>query len=67
MLAPVLILAIFAFGIFQNTFTRLHWQPVVATMLGLPMTMAIFICLLWRRSDALRYIPLYLCFRLLRS
>jgi cellulose synthase/poly-beta-1,6-N-acetylglucosamine synthase-like glycosyltransferase len=67
MLTPVLIFAIFAFAVFQNTFTTLHWQPVLATVLGLPMIMAIAICLLWRRPDALRYIPLYLCFRLLRS
>ncbi|MCK0172984.1 glycosyltransferase family 2 protein [Mycolicibacterium sp. F2034L] len=67
MLLPVLIFAIFAFVVFQNTFTTLHWQPVVATVLGLPMIMAILICLLWRRADALRYIPIYLCFRLLRS
>jgi hypothetical protein len=64
MLTPILI---FAFFIFQNTFTDLHWQPVLATVLGMPMIMAIFICLRWRRPDALRYIPLYLCFRLLRS
>ncbi|ORA69109.1 glycosyl transferase [Mycolicibacterium elephantis] len=67
MLLPVLIFAVFAFIVFQNTFTGLHWQPVVATVLGLPMIMAVLICLLWRRPDALRYIPVYLCFRLLRS
>lgn len=67
MLAPLLIFAFFAEIIFRNTFTTLHWQPVLATVLGMPMVMAILICLLWRRPDAIRYLPLYLFFRLLRS
>lgn len=67
MLLPVMIFAVFAYIVYQNTFVGLHWQPVLATVLGLPMIMAIAICLLWRRPDALRYIPIYLCFRLLRS
>ena len=67
MLLPILVFATFAFVVFGNTFRSLEWQPVVATVLGLPMIMAILICLLWRRPDALRYVPIYLCFRLLRS
>jgi cellulose synthase/poly-beta-1,6-N-acetylglucosamine synthase-like glycosyltransferase len=67
MLGPILVFAIFVDVIFRATYGGLRWQPVVATVLGMPMIMAILICLLWRRPRALLYLPAYLCFRVLRS
>ena len=66
MLAPLLLFAVIAGFVFQSTFTTLQWQPVVATMLGMSMIMTVVVCLIWRPSSV-KYIPAYLCFRLLRS
>ncbi|QDQ98577.1 glycosyltransferase [Tomitella fengzijianii] len=66
MLAPLLLFAVIAFAGFRATFTELQWQPVVATVLGMPLIMTVFVCLLWS-PRALRYVPAYLCFRVLRS
>lgn len=66
MLAPLIIFATIAGVAFGSTFSSLQWQPVVATLLGMSMIMTIVVCLTWRPS-AVKYIPMYLCFRLLRS
>lgn len=66
MLAPLLLFALIAELPFHATFPQMQWQPVLATVLGMPMIMTVFVCLLWRPS-AVRYVPAYLCFRLLRS
>ncbi|HEY5858122.1 MAG TPA: glycosyltransferase [Aldersonia sp.] len=67
MLAAILIYAFFADIVYGVVFGGLHWQPVVATVLGMQMIMAAFVCLLWRRPRALLYLPAYLGFRVLRS
>ena len=66
MLAPLLLFATIAGLAFQSTFTTLQWQPIVATLLGMSMIMTVVVCLIWRPSSV-KYIPAYLCFRLLRS
>ncbi|MGI5216849.1 glycosyltransferase [Nocardia sp. CA-290969] len=66
MLAPLLLFALIAEFAFQTIFTGMRWQPVLATVLGMPLIMTVFICLLLRPS-AVRYVPAYLCFRVLRS
>ncbi|MFC9552883.1 glycosyltransferase [Rhodococcus sp. NPDC056960] len=66
MLAPLLIYAAIAGFAFHTTFTSLRWQPIVATLLGMSMIMTVIVCLIWR-PDSVKYIPAYLCFRLLRS
>ena len=67
MLAPILIYALFIVAVFRVNFSGLHWQPIVATVAGVPAMMAVLICLLWRRPDAVLYLPAYLGFRILRS
>ncbi|MED5811061.1 glycosyltransferase [Mycolicibacterium sp. 050232] len=67
MLASILIFALFVDFVFRAAFGGLRWEPVLASVLGMPMIMAIAVCLLWRRPDALLYLPAYLCFRVLRS
>lgn len=66
MLAPLIIFAVIAGVAFQSTFTTMQWQPVVATLLGMSMIVTVVVCLVWR-PNSVKYIPLYLCFRLLRS
>lgn len=66
MLAPLIIFAVIAGVAFGSTFSSLQWQPVVATLLGMSMIMTVVVCLTWRPT-AVKYIPMYLCFRLLRS
>ena len=67
MLLPVLIFALLVFTLFDSTFPGLHWQPVLATVLGMPLLVAMMVCLLNRRPRALLYVPGYLVFRLVRS
>lgn len=66
MLAPLIIFAAIAGIAFNSTFTTMRWQPIVATMLGMSMIMTVIVCLLWRPTSV-KYIPMYLGFRLLRS
>ncbi len=66
MLVPILIFAVIAVAGFRSVFSGLYWQPEIATVLGMPMVMTVLVCGLWRPS-ALRHVPAYLCFRLLRS
>ncbi|MDG3016394.1 glycosyltransferase [Speluncibacter jeojiensis] len=66
MLAPILIFALIAVAGFRATFSGLQWQPEIATVLGMPLIMTVFVLLLWR-PGAIRYVPAYLLFRLLRS
>ncbi|MFI5717902.1 glycosyltransferase [Nocardia sp. NPDC051750] len=66
MLASLLLFAFIAQFGFQAIFTGMRWEPVLATVLGMPLLMTVFICLLLRPS-ALKYVPAYLCFRVLRS
>ncbi|BAH52561.1 glycosyltransferase [Rhodococcus opacus] len=66
MLAPLLIYAAIAGFAFHTTFTSMRWQPIVATLLGMSMIMTVIVCLIWR-PGSVKYIPAYLCFRVLRS
>ena len=66
MLAPLLLFVLLAEVVFRATFNNLMWQPIVATVLGMPMVIAVLVCLLMR-PRALLYVPAYLCFRVLRS
>ena len=66
MLAPLLMYAMIAGFAFHTTFTSMRWQPIVATLLGMSMIMTVIVCLIWQPSSV-KYIPAYLCFRVLRS
>lgn len=66
MLAPILVFALIADLVFQPTFHILRWQPVVATVLGMQCVLAIGVCLVLL-PRALRHLPAYLVFRILRS
>ncbi|GAA4472358.1 glycosyltransferase [Rhodococcus olei] len=66
MLGPLLLFAALAEAFFHATFTTMRWQPVVATLLGMTLFVTIAVCLIWR-PRAVRYIPAYLGFRVLRS
>ncbi|WP_245688063.1 glycosyltransferase [Rhodococcus phenolicus] len=66
MLVPILIYAVLVEGVFRSTFDYLRWQPVVATILGMQMTLALLVCFFWWRRSV-RHVPAYLLFRLLRS
>ncbi|UPW07274.1 glycosyltransferase family 2 protein [Gordonia terrae] len=66
MLAPLLIFACIAGFVFSHTFTAMSWQPIVATLLGMSMIMTVVVCLIWE-PRAVRHIPAYLLFRVLRS
>lgn len=66
MLAPLLLFAVIAGFAFHSTFTAMRWQPIVATLLGTSMIMTVVVCLIWRPSSV-KYIPMYLGFRVLRS
>jgi cellulose synthase/poly-beta-1,6-N-acetylglucosamine synthase-like glycosyltransferase len=67
MLAPLIIYCLLVWALFQDTYVHLYVQAALAMIFGMPMLMAVFVCLLWRRFDALLNIPLYLAFRVLRS
>ena len=67
MLAPLIIYCLLVWTLFQDTYVHLYVQAALAMIFGMPMLMAVFVCLLWRRFDALLHIPLYLAFRVLRS
>lgn len=67
MLAPLLIYCVLVWAVFHDTYVHLMVQAALAMVMGLPMIMAVFVCLLWRRFDALLHIPTYLVFRVLRS
>ncbi|TCN43867.1 cellulose synthase/poly-beta-1,6-N-acetylglucosamine synthase-like glycosyltransferase [Rhodococcus sp. SMB37] len=66
MLAPLILYAVVAGVAFQSTFTSMRWQPVVATLLGMSMIMTVVVCLIWR-PGSVKYVPMYLVFRVLRS
>ncbi|MFD6893129.1 glycosyltransferase [Rhodococcus sp. NPDC060086] len=66
MLAPLLLYALVTVVAFHSTFPSMRWQPVVATLLGMSMIMTVVVCLVWR-SSSVKYIPMYLVFRVLRS
>jgi GT2 family glycosyltransferase len=67
MLAPVLLFAVLILTVFREDFPGLNWQPVVATVVGLPMLVAVAVCLAHRQFRALLYVPAYLLFRVARS
>lgn len=67
MLLPLLVFAVLVEGVFRGPFPGLHWEPVTATVLGMPMLVAVGVCLLWRRPRAVLFVPEYLVFRLVRS
>lgn len=67
MLAPILIFTVLLLGVFHSVLPTLRWQPVAATVIGLPFVMAVLICLLHRRFRAVLYVPEYLVFRIIRS
>ncbi|MCF8571051.1 glycosyltransferase [Gordonia sp. HY002] len=66
MLAPLLLFAVIAQTAFHMTFLQMAWQPVVATVLGMPMVVAVCVCLALA-PRAVKYVPAYLGFRVLRS
>ncbi|GAA3947353.1 glycosyltransferase [Gordonia caeni] len=66
MLAPLLIFTVIATMIFGATFPGMRWQPIVATLLGMSMILTIIVCAMWR-SSSVKYIPMYIAFRVLRS
>ena len=66
MLAPLLLFAVIAEVPFHMTFLQMAWQPVVATILGMPMVVTVCVCLA-TRPRIIRYVPAYLGFRVLRS
>lgn len=66
MLGPLLLFAVVTELFFHATFTTMRWQPVVATLLGMSMFVTIGVCLV-RRPSAVKYVPAYLGFRVLRS
>ncbi|MFD4292262.1 glycosyltransferase [Rhodococcus sp. NPDC058505] len=66
MLGPLLLFAVIAEVFFRATFTTMQWQPVVATLLGMSLFVTLGVCLYWQ-PRAVKYIPGYLCFRVLRS
>lgn len=66
-LAPVLIFAVFVLVLFSQTFTGLRWQPMVATVVGLPALVSAGVCLLRRQPRAVLYVPEYLVSRLIRN
>jgi len=67
MLLPILIFGILALSVFGGTFPGLHAAPLLATFLGLPMLVAIGVCLGLGHPRALLNVPEYLVFRLIRS
>jgi cellulose synthase/poly-beta-1,6-N-acetylglucosamine synthase-like glycosyltransferase len=67
MLAPLIIYCLLVWALFHDTYVHLHIQAALAMIFGMPMIMAVFVCLIWRRFDAMLYVPLYLLFRVLRS
>lgn len=67
MLTPLLLFCTLVVAIFGGVWPALPWQPVAAIVLGLPMLVTIWVCLLRRRPGALLYLPHYLFFRLVRS
>lgn len=67
MLLPLLLFCCLTFAIYRDTFSDVSWQPVAAVVVGMPLLMAVFVCIVWRRLDALLFLPYYLIFRLLRS
>ncbi|WP_410872765.1 glycosyltransferase [Nocardia sp. A7] len=66
MLGPLLIFAVVDAAVSITADRPLHWQPIVATVLGMQMIMAAAVCLLWQPSSV-KHLPAYLCFRVLRS
>ncbi|MGW8590487.1 glycosyltransferase [Dietzia sp. NPDC055877] len=66
MLAPILIYALLVELIFRPVAGDIRWQPIVATVLGMQMIVALLVCLFWWKRT-IRYIPAYLAFRVLRS
>lgn len=66
MLAPMLLFASLVFGLFRQSFPGLQVQPLLAVFLGLPLLVAITVCLV-RKPRAVLYIPEYLVFRVVRS
>ncbi|GAA4742196.1 glycosyltransferase family 2 protein [Gordonia alkaliphila] len=66
MLAPLLLFTLLAVLVFQSAYPTLRWQPIAATLLGMSMLLTVTVCLCWRRSSV-RYIPLFIAFRVLRS
>lgn len=66
MLGPVLLFAVIAEVAFHATFQEMAWQPVLATVLGMPMVVTVGVCLSLA-PRAVKYVPAYLVFRVLRS
>ncbi len=67
MLAPLMLFALLVYLLFGPLYTNLNIGPILAVMFGMPLCMSIAVSLLWRRIDALPFIPLYLVFRILRG
>lgn len=67
MLTPLILYSVLVLTVFRGTFPGLTPGPVVAMVLGLPMLVAIGVCLGLGRPRAVLYVPEYLFFRLVRS
>lgn len=67
MLSPLLIYCALTYLLFDDSYTHLMIQAALALMMGMPLMMAVIVCILLRRFDAIPHIPAYLCFRMLRS
>ncbi len=66
MLTPILVFALLTFLFFRGTFPGMPWQPLVETLIGMPMIVSVIVCLVWQPS-AVRFVPLHMGFRVLRS
>ncbi|MDZ4269826.1 MAG: glycosyltransferase family 2 protein [Mycobacterium sp.] len=66
MMLPLLLFGLLIFGLFQKTYPGLNQPRLWAVFLGLPMLVAVAVCLS-RQPRAVLYIPEYLVFRLVRS
>ncbi|QZT56310.1 MULTISPECIES: glycosyltransferase [Mycolicibacterium] len=66
MMLPLLLFGLLIFGLFQKTYPGLSEPRLWAVFLGLPMLVAVAVCLS-RQPRAVLYVPEYLVFRVVRS
>ncbi len=66
MMLPLLLFGFLLFGLYHESLPGLRVERLLAVFLGLPMLVAITVCLV-RKPIAIVYIPDYLFFRLVRS
>ncbi|BBZ64313.1 glycosyltransferase [Mycolicibacterium monacense] len=66
MMLPLLLFGLLIFGLFRESFPGLHPERLLAVFLGLPLLVALGVCLV-RQPRAVLYLPEYLVFRIVRS